>query len=226
MPGSLFNHCHLNLIPTINDSNEGSNLENYPPVGAMFATIDNPSYTFLSGNTSGITIDDDNTLTYGYHYIGDREFKVRNYETFTTDKLYTMKNANIDTIHDRIIDTVSNPVTQKIVPHSNNITSSTNISGWINRTFENGMLFDNFRYNFNINHLITCTNFTQNSSIDSSIDMTFYVPETFFNGFLNGVTKAIKDCSYVFINKEQAFQLTTNDENPYTIDTAIERRIN
>ena len=56
--------------------------------------------------------------------------------------------------------------------------------------------------------------------------MTFYVPETFFGGFLNGVTKAIKDCSYVFINKEQTFQLTTNDQNPYTINTTVERRIN
>ena len=228
MPGSLFNHCHLNLIPTKNDSNNGLNLEDYPPVGAMFATIDNPSYTFLSGNTAGITPNDNSTLTYGYHYISNRNrvFKVRNYGTFKTDELYTTKNADIDTIHNRIVYTVSNPVTQKIVPHSTNITSSTNINDWINRTFENGMLFDNFRYNFNIDHLIECTNFMQDRE---SIDMTFYVPETFFGGFLNdlnGVTKAIKDCSYVFINKEQTFQLTTNDQNQYTINTPVERRIN
>ena len=157
-PGSFFNHSHKELIPTISDGSVPLDLNNYPPVGSVFATIEDPNYNFSSGSDVVSA-----NMNYGFHYITDNKIKVRKYGNYETSTNIDIKNKDIDDLHEYTSNAIIRIGLQRIVPTIYNIsTGDTSKYAWVNRTFENSLLFDMLRFNFNINELLN------NSSISTS----------------------------------------------------------
>ena len=218
-PGAFFNHSHKELIATIYDTFTPSNLEDYPPIGAMFATIKNPEYNF----PSGINIASANK-SYGLHYTtSDHKIKVRNYGEYKTTTYADERNNDIDeleTLSRNAIKGINSP-NQKIVPTISNIPDKSEPSAWINRTFENSSLFDVLRFNFNMNDMLTEIAFEPSSAVES--DLIFSTPSAFYNGFLSNVDLAIKDCSYNYIYKNEVYNLITPDQTIFVATPNIVR---
>lgn len=206
-PGSFFNHSHIELIPTITNSNVPTDLNNYPPVGAIFATVKNPNYNFSSG-TEIVSAD----TNYGFHNISNNnKIKIRKYGNYETSMLIDNKNKDIDDLHEYTLSVISGIGLQRLVPTAYNVsTGDSSKYAWVNRTFENSLLFDLLRFNFNMNELLNNSSVNNSATISS---MLFDVPIKFYNNFLNNneLNLIVKDCSYNYIYKDKTYNLIEKD---------------
>lgn len=217
-PGSFFNHSHKELIPTISDGSVPLDLNNYPPVGSVFATIEDPNYNFSSGSDVVSA-----NMNYGFYYITDNKIKVRKYGNYETSTNIDIKNKDIDDLHEYTSNAITRIGLQRIVPTIYNIsTGDTSKYAWVNRTFENSLLFDMLRFNFNINELLNNSSISTSAVVSSLI---FEIPTKFYNNFLNNneLKAMIKDCSYNYIYKDKTFNLSEKD-NIVVADTPYVER--
>ena len=220
MPGSFGNHYHKPLIPTLSDVKTATELNDYPPIGAVFGTINAVNLKYPS---SDIIYNGKNYGLHWYNSNNGNKIKVRNYGTYVYNQYYVSLNSEIDSLSVAAINSFKSTNTV-IVPNGISI-NQIPVSTWANKAYENLNLFDAIRFNFDINYHINNTTIVEGSTIP----MLFTIPSVFYGNIFSGenILTAVKDCSYNFTDKDITYELSKESTvyPAFTIKDTITRGV-
>lgn len=236
LPGSFFNHEHKPLIATITDTTNVVNLEDYPPIGATFMSLNGQKLKYSI--ETYVTTPADGYYYTGFHRHGDENkvnnsiARLRKFGDFTFPNDYVKKNEAIDILANDCNKVYKNDnnkfAYEEIIPASDSLTTAGDLNNkWVNRTFENSLLFDAIRYNFDYDRLLSTTK----DGDASSSNVIFKMPFAFYQSFLKSVTGSAgqamitKDCAYNWVNKQSVYNLSMEktDYNVITIEHVLNR---
>lgn len=234
LPGSFFNHEHKPLIATITDTANVVNLEDYPPIGATFMALSGKLMYYAGAETVNLDVDDCYYTGFHRHYDKDNKSlsgiaKLRKFGDFTFPNDYVKKNEAIDILANdcnKVYKNDNNNFSyEEIIPASDSLTTPGDLSNkWVNRTFENSLLFDAIRYNFDYDRLLSTTK----DGDASSSNVIFKMPFVFYQSFLKSTDNQFiitKDCAYNWVNKQSVYNLSMekSDYNVITIEHVLNR---